>query len=375
MLGHWLLLPLSLSLVMTPALAQQAGSLVSAQPMPNAPAGMQAWRITYGTTDENGRAITATGIVAAPTGPTASRIRPVIAWTHGAWGVAQRCAPSLNPAILTLSPALGEMVARGYVVVAADYPGLGSPGQHALLLGRETAHSVLDAVRAARGIPAAGSGHAFAVWGESQGGHAALWTAAEARRYAPDLSLTATAAAAPPTDLAANLRSGSDLNARAMLTTFAVYSWSQRLNAPLSTLFTPSIQGVVTRLAQNNCIELNGKPRLGTILGVVAVRNALRGKDIGAIRPWSVIARDNSVDPRSVPGPLMIAQSDADKIVAPAVTRDFARRYCRLGHPLRYLRMTGTAHENSARDSAKATLDWIGARFAGQRDSDDCRGI
>ncbi|HEX7930138.1 MAG TPA: hypothetical protein VF470_04435, partial [Sphingomicrobium sp.] len=106
MLGHWLLLPLSLSLVMTPALAQQAGSLVSAQPMPNAPAGMQAWRITYGTTDENGRAITATGIVAAPTGPTASRIRPVIAWTHGAWGVAQRCAPSLNPAILTLSPAL-----------------------------------------------------------------------------------------------------------------------------------------------------------------------------------------------------------------------------------------------------------------------------
>jgi acetyl esterase/lipase len=373
--GRWLLLPISLSLAITPATAQQAGGLVSAQPIASAPAAMQAWRITYNTTDQDGRTLTVTGMVIAPRRPTPSRIRPVIAWTHGAWGVVERCGPSLSPAFLTLSPALDAMVARGYVVVAPDYPGLGSPGVHGFLLGPETARSVLDAVRAARAIPEAGAGRAFAVWGESQGGHAALWTSVEARRYAPDLSLIATAAAAPPTDLAANLRAGSDANARAMLTTFAVYSWSQRLNAPLSTLFKPAVQGVVTRLAQNNCIELGKKPRLGTILGVAAVRNALRGKDIAAIRPWSAIARDNSVDARAAPGPLMIAQSDADSLVAPQVTRDFARRYCRLGRPLRYLRLSTTAHENSARDSATATLDWIDARFAGQRETDDCRGI
>jgi hypothetical protein len=160
-----------------------------------------------------------------------------------------------------------------------------------------------------------------------------------------------------------------------MLTSFALYSWSERLQAPLSTLFRPAVRGVVARLAQNNCIELGKTPRLGTVLGVVTVRNALRGRDIMSIPPWSTIARENSVNARSVAGPLMIAQSAADAIVSPQVTRDFARRYCRLGHPLRYLSMSSTAHEHSARDSADATLDWIDARFVGDREPNDCRGV
>lgn len=370
------LLPAVLFLMATmPAAAQQAGRLIAAEPIAETPAGMQAWRISYDTTDQDGRAITATGVVAAPHEAMPAAPRRVIAWTHGAWGVSRRCAPSLSPDLLATSPGLGAMVARGYVVVAPDYPGLGSPGVHGMLMGRETARSVLDAVRAARAIPAAAAGRSFAVWGESQGGHAALWTAGEARRYASDLTLVAAAAAAPPTALAANLRSGSDANARAMLTSFAVYSWSRRYDAPMSSLFKPALQGVVTRLAQNNCIELSKTPRLGTVLGVVAVRNALRQKDVTSIRPWSVIAQDNSVDPRAIPGPLMIAQSDADAIVAPQVTRDFAQRFCRLGRPLRFLRMAATAHEHSARDSTTATLDWIDARFAGTREPDDCRTI
>src|SRR3546814_2631460 len=83
-----------------------------------------------------------------------------------------------------------------------DYIGLASPTMHPFLVGPDTANAVLDAVRAAREIPGAAAGSNFAVWGESQGGHAALWTATAARSYAPDLALVATAAAAPPTDLA-----------------------------------------------------------------------------------------------------------------------------------------------------------------------------
>jgi acetyl esterase/lipase len=375
MTGRWLLLSVSIAFLSAPAMAAGPGSLVSAEPVADARASVRAWRISYDTRGPDGATRRVTGMVVAPRGRRPDAPRRVIAWTHGAWGVAERCAPSLSPLFLTQSPALDAMLARGYVVVAPDYPGLGSPGGHGFLLGPETAHSVLDAVRASREIRDAGAGSAFAVWGESQGGHAALWTSAEARRYAPDLTHVATAAAAPPTDLAANLRSGSDANARAMLTAFALHSWSRQLGAPLATLLKPAGQGIVTRLAQNNCIELGQKPRLGTILGVVGLRNALRGKDIGAIRPWSGIARDNSVDAAAVAGPLMIAQSDADAIVAPQITRSFARRYCRLGRPLRYLRMSGTAHENSARDSATATLDWIDARFARTREQNDCRTI
>ncbi|RYE69360.1 MAG: hypothetical protein EOP17_03690 [Rhizobiaceae bacterium] len=374
MLGRWL--PFYLCAVFAQsAFAQSAGQLTSAEAVTNAPPQMQAWRIAYTTRDQDGKASTVTGMVIAPRGPAHARPRRVIAWTHGAWGVVERCGPSLSPGFLIQSPALDKMLARGYVVVAPDYPGLGSAGPHGFLLGRETANSVLDAVRAAGSLPEAGAGRAFAVWGESQGGHAALWTSIEAARYAADLSLIATAAAAPPTDLPANLRSGSDANARAMLTSFAVYSWSQRLGAPLSSLFRPAVKGVVSRLAANNCIELGKAPRLGTVLGVVAVRNALRGKDITTIWPWSAIARDNSIDERRISGPLMVAQSDADTLVSSQVTRGFARRYCRLGRPLRYLRMTSTPHEHSARDSADATLDWIDARFAGGREPNDCRNI
>ena len=132
---------------------------------------------------------------------------------------------------------------------------------------------------------------------------------------------------------------------------------------------------MITRLAQNNCITLDMKPKIGTALGVLSVRTALRGKDIGTIQPWARIARDNSVDSRAIGGPLMITQSSADVVVAPAVTLAFAKRYCALGRPLRYLRLTTTAHEHSARDSTSATLEWLAARFDGGREINDCRGL
>jgi acetyl esterase/lipase len=234
---------------------------------------------------------------------------------------------------------------------------------------------VLDAVRAARRIPGAASGPKFAVWGESQGGHAALWTGMLARSYAPDLSLVGTAAAAPPTDLPANFRQASDPNVRALLTAFTAYSWSQRFSAPMATLFNRRDAGIATRLAQNNCIELGKKPKLGTILGVSALKGALRKKDITAIAPWAGLMRDNSVNSTLIFGPMLIAQSAKDPLVAADVTRAFAQRACRDRRPVRYIEMAGGDHGNSARDSAAQTLAWIDGRFAGNAAASDCGAI
>src|SRR3546814_1381285 len=65
--------------------------------MTDTPPGVQAWRIQYWTTNGNGQRFAVTGIVAAPMEATPPRPRRVIAWTHGAWGVAEKCAPSLSP--------------------------------------------------------------------------------------------------------------------------------------------------------------------------------------------------------------------------------------------------------------------------------------
>lgn len=358
-----------------PAAAQQAGTLISAEPVVDTPGGMQAWKIRYWTTTADNRPREVTGMVAAPREAQPPTPRKMIAWTHGAWGVAERCAPSLNPAFLTISPALGQMVARGYTVVAPDYPGLGSAGVHPFLVGQDTARSVLDGIRAARAIPGAYAGSRVAIWGESQGGHAALWTAQQAGRYAPDLTVVGVAAAAPPTDLPANLAQGSNASVRAMMTAFAAYSWSQHYQAPLTSLGRKPIQDIITRLAQNNCVDLSGKPKIGTAIGVLLLQRQLRRVDMATTRPWSGFARDNSVQPSGFAMPVMIAQSPADVLVAPAVTRAFARRLCRTPTRVRYLDIPGGKHENSAADSSETTLEWIADRFAGMRAPSDCGRI
>ncbi|MGH6695101.1 lipase family protein [Sphingopyxis sp.] len=356
-----------------PAAAQQPRYLISAQPMTDTPPGVQAWRVQYWTTNGSGTRFAVTGIVAAPMEAIPQRPRRVIAWTHGAWGVAEKCAPSLSPDFFAYTAGM-DAVRSGYVVAAPDYIGLGSPTMHPFLVGQDTANAVLDAVRAAREIPGAAAGSSFAVWGESQGGHAALWTATAARSYAPDLTLVATAVAAPPTDLGANLREGSDKNARALLLSFALDSWSKLYGFPLDGVANRTNQGIIRRLAENNCVAFNKKPKLGTILGILTIARATKGKDIEKIEPFGSFERANSVDPARVPGPLLIAQSSKDTIVAPAITRKFAKAVCKRGTPLRWIDMTGD-HGASARDSAQETIGWITSRFDGNPPPNDCRRI
>lgn len=355
-----------------PLQAQTAGQLISAQAVHDAPAGMQAWRIRYWTRSETNQAIEATGMVVVPSGPPPHTERDIVAWAHGTSGVAEKCALSTNPDFWKVTPGLSQMIAAGYVVVAPDYPGLGSPIQHGYLMGRETAHSVIDAVRAARRIPAAHAGRDLVVWGESQGGFAALWTASIMRQYGRDLDLKGTAAIAPPTNLLENLRLASDKNVRAMLMAFLSYSWSERLGAPLGELFNSINRGVVRRLAQNNCVTLDASPKLGTIAGILSVRHSIRNLDLASKPEWARLARHNSVSTRKVHGPVFIAQSVEDTIVSPQVTVEYARKLCRRGERVDYLSLPGGDHARSGMNSAAEALAWIADRFAGKPAPNNC---
>jgi alpha-beta hydrolase superfamily lysophospholipase len=242
------------------ALAQRAGSLIAAQPVDGAPANVRAWRVQYWTTGDRNQPIRVTGMVIAPNARSSGGPRRVIAWTHGLIGIAQRCTPSAGLSNFTVIPALDDVIRRGYTVVAPDYPGLGSDMVHPVLVGESEGKSVLDAVRAARDIPEADAGPRFAVWGESQGGHAALWTGQLWQSYAPELKLVGIAAMVPPTNLARNFAEGSDLRARALLTAYTATSWSRYYGAPMSTFGARSVQNVMIRLADNNCVQFNAKP-------------------------------------------------------------------------------------------------------------------
>lgn len=353
-----------------PAMAQRAGQLISADPVVDTPGGMQAWRIRYWTINDNGQPQQVTGMVVAPREAIPPRPRRVVAWTHGTSGVSSQCAPSTAPGFWQQAGL--EAVKRGYVLAAPDYPGLGSAGVHPYLIGPPTARSTLDAVRAASQIPGAAAGRRFAVWGESQGGHAALWTGQLVRNYAPDLELVGVAAAAPPTDLIGNLRQGSDPSVRAFLTAFTAYSWSRYYGAPLSSLGGRQTQSIITRLSENNCVSLDSKPRLGTIIGITVLRRNLRNVDLGRIQPWARHAQTNSVNAAAIQVPMLIAQNPKDVIVAPAVTQQFARNACTLRKRIRWIDINGKGHQTSAIDTAAITLDWIDNRFAGKGARSDC---
>jgi acetyl esterase/lipase len=367
-----ILLAATLAVLPRAAVAQRAGTLIAAQPVDDAPANVRAWRIEYWTSGDRNQPIRVTGMVIAPKDRSRAGPRRVIAWTHGLIGIAKRCAPSLGNTNFTLIPALDDVVRRGYTVVAPDYPGLGSDMVHPVLVGAAEGKSTLDAVRAARGIPEADAGSRFAVWGESQGGHAALWTGQLWSSYAPDLQLVGIAAIVPPTDLHRNFKEGSDARVRALLTAYTATSWSRYYGASMSILGPRSVQNVMTRLADNNCVNFDAKPKLGTIIGIVIAQRAIRNLDLGTKQPWGRLMRENSPSAAAIKAPALIATGTGDTIVAPAVVRDFARAACAAGKTVRFLSVPGGEHGTVARTEAQATLGWIDARFAGGRAPSNC---
>ena len=352
--------------------AEPAGTprLVAAVPIAGAPEGARAYRVVYHSADSGNRPIDVTGVVIIPAGDSPPAGRNIVAWAHGTSGIADACAPSTNSWLFGSIAGLASLLQQGYIVAATDYQGLGGPGPHPYLVGPSAAHSVLDAVRAAREVPQASASNRFAVWGESQGGHASLWTAQLAASYAPELQLMGAAAAAPPVDLAANLTGNENATVRALSTAYAGASWAEVYGIPLSTITGPTGQDLIRRLAKN-CVTLDGfKTR--TKIGLVRLTRQLRGVNLNASPPWAEQMRANSVVPRNFNVPLLVAQGSADLIVSPAVTSAFVTAVCRAGQPVHFLQIEGGDHITIAKRTAATTIDWITDRFAGRAAPDDC---
>ncbi|MET7770671.1 lipase family protein [Nocardia sp. NPDC005366] len=177
----------AIGLLNTPtASADPAGAVISVEPLSavaTLPGSAHAARILYGSTTAGDQSTTASAAVYFPPGAPPTGGWPVIAWAHGTVGLGDDCAYSIaGPAAVERDWAyLGAWLNQGYAIVAADYAGLGTPGEHPYLNGSVEAHNVVDAVAAATTRYPALS-RKWAVVGQSQGGGAAVYTA----RYATE---------------------------------------------------------------------------------------------------------------------------------------------------------------------------------------------
>lgn len=348
----------------------RAGRIVTSTPLAGSPAGSSAYRIRYRSADAFGRAVIVSGAIIVPRGRLPARARDIVVWAHGASGIAENCGLSDKPGFYDLIAGLKPLLAAGYVVVAPDYQGLGNPGPHPMLVGTAAAHSVIDAVRAVRDMRNVHASSRYAVFGESLGAFSALWSGVESSRYAPELQLVGVAAAAPPTDLRANLTGGSNVTVRAFLTAYTARSWEQAYALPLTTVVKPRTAVLIRNLAKN-CVSLDGF-RLRTKIGMLRLASQLKTVDLAASSRWAKLMEQNSVDPSALTLPVFVQQGSKDVIVAPSVTAAFVRRLCRRNPNVRYIATASGDHVSAGKTAAPDAVAWIGDRFAGRPPPSDC---
>jgi alpha-beta hydrolase superfamily lysophospholipase len=353
--------------------AGSPGSIIRFEPMSGAPLGAQAYRVLYRSTGLRGETIPVSGVIIVPSGAAPAGGRDIVAWAHPTSGVVSRCAPSEAYFAFQTIMGLREMVRRGYIVAATDYPGLGTQGPHPYLVGSSEARAVMDAVRAARQLPSAQASDRYVVWGHSQGGQAALFTGMLANSYAPELHLLGVAAAAPATDLGALLRDDADTDGGRNVTAMTLWSWHRVYGLPIDQWVAPAAMPAVDALS-NECIE-SLYDMLQRRYSQRPLRTQFLTRPIGELtqkEPWRSLVAANS--PGTLPAdiPVLLTQGGGDRLVLPGITRAYAQRLCSAGSRVEYVELPGVRHGFIGADSALQAVNWITDRFEGLRAPSNC---
>ncbi|WP_076681089.1 alpha/beta fold hydrolase [Microbacterium sp. RU33B] len=344
-----------------------------------APQGAEVRRILYTTQDALGRPAVGSAMVIAPAEPPEQGLQPVVVWNHGTTGVARGCAPSLSDGTATqwAIPGLDEAIARGWIVVAPDYSGQGAPGIFPYLIGEGEARSALDAALALRELPRLHPMSRIAVWGHSQGGHAALWTSQIAAEYAPRLTVVGTAAIAPAADPVALAEELSQSDAGALLS--VLVSWvlvpyaDTYPEIDLDDYVTPGARTIVREMTARCLSEPGVMVSALTALGVSEDRPLYSG-DLTSGTLGRRLAQNVPTGPWTAP--LFIAWGAEDEVIPPSSQRDFVDKLCEAGQPLRATEYPDRIHQDVLQPSSPLVpvlLRWTELRFTpATTDIDSC---
>lgn len=350
--------------------ALRPGQLLSSRAVADGPALPSAGRnevITYASQDGNGDPVVVSGAVSIPRTPAPEGGYPVISWAHGTTGVADACAPSADfaggPAhgyLSGVNASLDDWVAKGYAVVSTDYQGLGTPGIHPYVNGDTETNAVVDIVRAARAMdPAVGS--TWFVIGHSQGGQAALFTAAQGGERAPELHLGGAVAIAPGNGLDQTpqyFRSGVPgiEAAEAFLPLILLGAQAADPAIDPSTLLTERAQPLLT-VARTGCID-----DIRKVPPVPAGQVFRPDADLGPLTEYLARQEPSRVH---VQVPTLVAQSSGDLVVSKPSTDLMVKTLQDNGNELTYRTYEGADHRGTIGASQKDAQDFVAGILAG----------
>ena len=320
--------------------------------------------ILYLSSGTDGAAIAVSGIVLSPEGEAPAEGRPVLAWAHGSRGVSDACAPSHDGAADLITVAQ-PFLDRGYVVVATDYEGLGTPGPHPFLVGPSEGRGVLDAARAARLVRDSGAGSRVALLGHSQGGHAVLWAAELAPTYAPELEIAGAVAAAPAGDLVAiataiRRQGAPDIDRLIGLQIVSV--WHELYGLPMDSVLSPPDQMRAARLPET-CPDFALTPPEQPLM-----------IDLTTIPEWRERLEANTPGATKAAAPILILHGTADDVIPIETTRSEVQRLCRAGDTVEFRTLEGADHGDPIYGEGRLTelVQWSTDRLDGDPATSTC---
>jgi hypothetical protein len=336
------------------------GTLLKSERLPSDGIHGSVYRVLYVSEDLHGAPVPVTGLVMVPTTPPPAGGYPVVTWGHGTNGLADQCAPSLQPNQAV--PFQNDLLDHGWVVTASDYQGEGTPGLLPYLVGVSAARNTIDIVRAARHLPAAHAGSAYVVWGHSEGGQTAMFAFAIADSYAPELHLVGTVAAAPPSQFRYIYTFLKTSPYRYYLL-MAGAAWNRAYGssaAPLGEVATAEGISLLPDLSKG-CADY-----IGSVTDRYPLDRIIKA-DPFTVPAWRALLEAN--DPGDLTtasaAPLLIVQGGADEQIPVATSALLKQHECSLGVATARWIYPGENHSGVLAPSMADMDHWIADRFAG----------
>ena len=339
------------------------GDLARAEPMdaylvPGVRLRGQAWRILYRSTGAIGEPTAVSGTLLLPAGSRGRGPLPLIAYAVGTHGIGDAAAPSrlLSTGCDWEAGLMALVLARGHAVVATDYQGLGTPGDHTYMVGRALGCNVLDAIRAARRLAPAElpDGCPAAVMGYSEGGIAAAWAAQLQPSYAPELELAGVAAGAAAADieLAGPTLDGS------FFSFFVAYGAIGYAAAYPELELEPYLVGDTARtidaLRGTNIVQAAVRgPRFAHVA-------ELTNPNVLELPSWRARLRENRLGTLAPAAPVLLHHARHDQIVAFEHSEQLLEDWSELGVDVSlHVTRGGFDHISGAVAGAPVALDWL----------------
>jgi hypothetical protein len=337
------------------------GELIRSEPFEEyeIPLSVSAVRILYHSRSAAGEDVAASGVVLIPyekKPPPGGW--PIIAWAHGATGIARSCAPSLMRN-LGHGPFLSMYANLGYAVVATDYTGLGTDFRNAFVDSPSNATDVINSVSAARAaVPQLGA--RWIVMGEAEGSLAAVAVAEKENQIRDPgyLGSIAISGLADAKELYGRSARGSS---NVMLVSLAYGIKTVYPQFQVTDMLTEKALALYQHIDEK-CWESGTNAELSR---AETVKPGWEGN--GFVRQY--FARNGLAQTRAY-GPMMVISSDDDPAIPSATTAQAITRMCKQGDQIQWQRYPNL--DRVIGDSVRDQIAWIEERFAGRPAATNC---